>query len=90
MRMLAAVREDRRKEVRMMAVKHNIQTQNLAMKKVCVKIVPRVLTDERKERRIACCREWQFEGGDFFYHVITGDKSSAYKYNLEAKSQSRE
>ncbi len=64
---LAAVREDQRKEVRMIAGElglpkssaHNILTQNLGMKKVCAKIVPRVFTDEQKERRIACCQEWQ-------------------------------
>jgi len=97
-RVLAAVRNDRRKEVRMIAGElglpkssvHNILTQNLGMKKVCAKIVPRVLMDEQKERRIACCQEWQSLGDDFLNHVITGDESWVYEYDLELKSQSRE
>ncbi len=83
MRVLAALEEARRKEIRMIAGElglpkssvHNILTQNLGMKKVCAKIVPRVLTDEQKERRIACCQEWQSLGDDFFNRVITGDES---------------
>ncbi len=63
---LAAVREDQWKEVCMIEGElglpkssvHNILTQNLGMKKVCAKIVPRVLTDEQKECGIACCQEW--------------------------------
>ncbi len=88
---LAAVGEDRRKQVRMIAGElgllkssvHNILTQNLGMRKVCAKIVPRVLTDEQKERRIVCYQEWQLLGDDFLNQVVTEDESWVYEYNLE-------
>ncbi len=65
-RVLAAVREDRRKEVRIIvgelglpnSAVQNILTQNLGMKKVCAEIASRVLTDKQKECRIACCQEF--------------------------------
>ncbi len=64
-RVLAAVRENQKKEFHMIAGElrlpkssvHNILMQNLGMKKVCAKIVPIVLTEEQKEYRIACCQE---------------------------------
>ncbi len=94
----AAVREVQRKEVHMIAGEldlpkssvHYFLMHNLGMKKVCAKTVPRVLTDEQKERRIAYCQEWQLLGDDFLNHVIAGDESWVYKYYLELKSLSCE
>ncbi|XP_011858412.1 PREDICTED: putative uncharacterized protein FLJ37770 [Vollenhovia emeryi] len=36
---------------------YEIVTENLAMRKVCAKLVPRVLTDEQKETRARICQE---------------------------------
>lgn len=36
---------------------HNIVTENLNMRKVCAKLVPKVLSDEQKQRRVDVCRE---------------------------------
>ncbi len=52
--------------------------------------MPRVLTDEQKERWIACCQEWQSLVDDFLNHVITEDEFWIYKHDLELKSQSCE
>ncbi len=49
-----------------------------------------VLTDEQKKRTIACCQKRQSLGDDFLNHIITGDESWVYKYDLELKSQSCE
>jgi len=61
------------------------------MKKVCAKIVPKLLTPEQKLRRKECCVDWKTseESDEFLERVITGDKSWIYEYDIELKSQSR-
>ncbi|UYV75854.1 hypothetical protein LAZ67_13001562, partial [Cordylochernes scorpioides] len=56
---------DRRLSLKMIAYEvsvnkftvHQIVTQDLMMRKVCAKLVPRVLTAEQKQRRVDVCRE---------------------------------
>jgi len=36
---------------------HQIVTETLGMRKVCAKLVPIVLTDDQKQRRVEACRE---------------------------------
>ncbi|XP_023723477.1 protein GVQW3-like [Cryptotermes secundus] len=36
---------------------HTIITEDLAMRKVCAKLVPKVLTDDQKQRRVAACED---------------------------------
>jgi len=41
--------------------KGSVQTilkKNLNMRKLCAKIVPKVLTDEQKQERVDCCNDW--------------------------------
>jgi len=62
------------------------------MKKVCAKIVQKLLTPEQKLRRKECCVDWKTseESDEFLERVITGNESWIYEYNIELKSQSRE
>jgi len=56
---------------------HQILTQELAMKKLCVKIVPKNLTIEQKDNREDVCLhflEW-IQSDRNFLNVITGDKT---------------
>jgi len=71
---------------------HTILTEHLEMKKVCAKIVPKMLTPEQKLRQKECCvdRKTSEESDEFLERVITGDKSCIYKYDIELKSQGRE
>ena len=71
---------------------HTILTEHLDMKKVCAKIVPKLLTPEQKLRRMECCADWKTseESNEFLERVITGDESWIYDYNIKLKSQSRE
>ena len=54
---------DRRLSLRMIADRigidsitvHTIITENLAMRKICAKLVPKVLTDDQKQRRVSAC-----------------------------------
>jgi len=71
---------------------HTILTEHLDMKKVCAKIVPKLLTPEQKLRWKECCADWKTseESDEFLERVITGDESWIYDYDIELKSQSRE
>ena len=62
------------------------------MKKVCAKIVPKLLTSEQKLQWKECCADWKTseESDEFLERVITGDKSWIYDYDIKLKSQSRE
>ena len=59
---------------------HTILTEHLDMKKVCAKIVPKLLTPEQKLRRKECCADCKTseESDEFMERVITGDESWIY------------
>jgi len=61
------------------------------MHRVAAKFVPRLLTPEQKELRVAVCQELHQRALDdpsFMLRVITGDKSWVYRYDPETKQQS--
>ena len=62
-----------------------ILTEDLDMRKVCAKMVPKELTEEQKQRRVTICQhllEWQ---GDILGRVITGDGSTNMILNRNGK-----
>lgn len=92
---------DRRLSLRLMAAEldmnhttvHKIVTEQLGMRKICAKLVPRVLSDEQKQRRVECCQEMlnlMNSEPDFEDDVITGDESWVFQYDPETKRQSAE
>ena len=100
-RVTPLVRSDRRLTVRVISSElnlnrftvHQILTQNLGMRKVCAKMVPKNLTTEQKAIRTDVCLDLLDhleEEPEFFSHVITGDESWILEYNPETKRQSRE
>ncbi|UYV82119.1 hypothetical protein LAZ67_21000950 [Cordylochernes scorpioides] len=96
-RVLEVLRTDRRLSIQQIAdtlhmstfVEH--VTEDLQMRKVCAKLVPKVLTQDQKELRVLRCQELldlvQNEP-DFLNSVITGDESWMFKYDPESKRQS--
>ncbi|XP_031331873.1 protein GVQW3-like [Photinus pyralis] len=65
-----------------------ILSENLHMRSVADKFIPRVLTDEQRERRLQACLELQNqlkEDSEFFSKVITGDESWCYGHDPETK-----
>ncbi|GFX77324.1 protein GVQW3 [Trichonephila clavipes] len=72
---------------------HRIMTEDLQMRKVCAKLVPKVLTQDQKELSILRCQELldliQNEP-DFLNSVVTGDESWMFEYDPESKRQSCE
>jgi hypothetical protein len=59
---------------------YSIWTEDLEMRKICAKIVPKLLNPEQKLRRKQCCIDWKAieERDVFLERVITGDESWIY------------
>ena len=67
---------------------HQILTQDLNMRKVCTKMVPKNLTTERKASRRDVCLDLLDHlerESEFFSRVITGDESWVLEYNPQDK-----
>ncbi|UYV69314.1 hypothetical protein LAZ67_6003231 [Cordylochernes scorpioides] len=98
-RVLEVLRTDRRLSIQQIAdtlhmstfVVHVIVTEDLQMRKVCAKLVPKVLTQDQKELNVLRCQELldliQNEP-DFLNSVVTGDESWMFEYDPESKRQS--
>ncbi|UYV80229.1 hypothetical protein LAZ67_18002090 [Cordylochernes scorpioides] len=72
-------------------VVHVIVTEDLQMRKVCAKLVPKVLTQDQKELRVLRCQELLDlikNEPDFLNSVVTGDESWMFEYDPESKRQS--
>ena len=96
------VRSDRRLTVRVIAnelgmnserVWRTIITEDLGMRRICAKMVPRLLTDEQKEWRVEVCQDilTRLETDpNLLGRTITGDESWIVEYNPFTKQQSLE
>jgi len=95
------VRSDHRMILRMISSElnlnqftiHQILTQDLDMRKVCAKMVPKILMTEQKANwRDVCLNllDHLEREPEFFSHVITGDESWILEYNPKTKRQSQE
>lgn len=93
------VRANRRITIRELAEELNISygsvqsilTDNLHMRRVSAKFVPRLLTDEQKANRVSVCTELKDRlqaDPDFIAKIVTGDESWVYGYDPETKMQS--
>ena len=72
---------------------HEIVSENSGMRKVCAKLVTKVLTDELTYRRVKMCQELLHcvrDVPNFLENVITGDESWIFDYDPEIKRQSSE
>ena len=99
--MRALVRSDRRLTVRMIASElnlnhitvHQMLTEELGMKNLCAKIVPKNLTIEQKDNRKDVCLhllERIQSDRNFLKNVVTGDETWIFEYDPETKRQSKE
>jgi len=90
------VSEIRRLTVRSIAEQVNIDreifrkilTEDLDMRNVCAKMVPKELTEEQKQRRVTICQDLLERQDDILGRIITGDKTWVYQYDPETKRQS--
>ena len=68
-----------------------IITEDLGMRKICAKMVPKLLSDDQKERRVLVCKdilERLETEPNLLGKVITGDESWIFEYDPETKRQS--
>ena len=93
------IRKDRRLGVRTLAEDVNLDRESvrrilreeLNMRKVCAKMVPKLLSDEQKERRKELCLDLLHRTEnepDLLNSIITCDETWVFTYNLETKRQS--
>jgi len=94
------VHEDHRRTIKDIATIINVSygtvqtilTCDLNMHRIAAKFVPRLLTPEQKEHRVAICQELRQHAVDdpsFMSRVITGDESWVYGYDTETKQSSQ-
>jgi transposase len=70
---------------------HNILTDKLGMHRVAAKFVPRLLTDEQKEQRVAISQELLDQANsdeNLLKNIVTGDETWVYGYDVETKAHS--
>jgi len=75
------------------SIVHEIVTTELQVRKVCAKLVAKVLIDEQKENRVSISRELldHVRGNpDFLEQVISSDEAWVFEYDPETKRQSSE
>ena len=68
-----------------------ILTDDLHMKRVCMKVVLRLLTDDQCEQHQTIASDLlkhSREDVQFLKNIVTGDESWVYRYDLETKQQS--
>ncbi|XP_025421236.1 protein GVQW3-like [Sipha flava] len=93
------IRSDRRLTVREVANEvgisigtcHSILSDELGMKRVSAKLVPKLLTEEQMEHRIEVCLDLKNRVSNdpsFIKSIITGDEIWVYGYDPEIKVQS--
>ncbi|XP_050522590.1 protein GVQW3-like [Daktulosphaira vitifoliae] len=98
-RVRSLIREDRRLTVRMVSSELGINRETVrqilindfGMRKVCAKMVPKNLSAEQKQHRMALaqdCLEQVENDPTLLDRVITGDESWFFQYDPETKRQS--
>jgi len=65
-----------------------ILIEDLDMRKVCAKMVPKELNEEQKQRRVTICQDLLERQDDILGHVITVYETWVYQYDPEMKHQS--
>ena len=65
-----------------------ILTEDIDLRKVYAKMVPKELTEEQKQRRVTICQDLLERQDDILGRVITDDETWVYQYDPETKRQS--
>jgi histone-lysine N-methyltransferase SETMAR len=69
----------------------SILAENLNMRRISARFVPKLLSDDQKAHRVSVHRELKQQARDdpnFISNVITGDETWVYGYDPETKQQS--
>lgn len=71
---------------------HGIVTEDLQMRKVCGKLVPKVLSADQRQLRVSRCQELLDlirNEPNFLHSVVTGDATWLFEYDPESKRQTK-
>ena len=97
-----AVLDDRRLKVRELAdivgisksAVHRVLSENLDMRKLCARWVPRLLTLDQKQCRedvsIECLAKFHSDKAEFLRRFVTMDESWVHRFTPETKEQSKQ
>jgi histone-lysine N-methyltransferase SETMAR len=69
-----------------------ILADNLSMRRISAKFVPRLLSDYQKAHHVSVCRELKQKATDdpnFISNIRTGDETRVYGYDPETNSSHR-
>lgn len=70
----------------------DIITNSLCMSRVCARWIPRLLTEEQKQRRVMLSQRFldnvQTHGDEFLTNIVTTDETWVYTYDPESKAES--
>jgi hypothetical protein len=93
-----AINEDRRNTTKQVSEETNVSwsscqqilTEDLRMRRVSAKFVPRLPTEQQKDDRLNVCRDLEELRNDpnFLTKIVTGDESWCYAYDPETKQAS--
>lgn len=97
----AALKEDRRLTIRLLAAQLNIDketirttiNEDLGNRKLCARFFPHALIAEQKEQRVAACQNhlrMQETDPRFLNKIVTGNETWCFAYDPETKKQSAE
>ena len=71
---------------------YRILTDELHMRKVCARWIPRLLTDDNRNKRVNASkkflRRYRHEGEEFLSRIVTTDETWLFLYDPETKEQS--
>lgn len=71
---------------------YNIIHNELNMRRLCARWIPKMLTEEQKKQRVTCCQRFldrvEREGQAFLERIVTVDETWISLYEPETKSQS--
>ena len=92
------VQSDRRLTVQKIADelglnRESVQTillHDLGMRKMCVKLVPKILSGDQKQHRVNFCKgmlERKKDDLNILYQVITGDETWVFQYDPKMKTE---
>ncbi len=99
-RLRALVTADRRLTLRALSEELHINKEtirrmlheDLNMRKICAKMVPKILTADQKQLRMEICNDLlsriESNGRDWLQNVVTGDESWIFEYDPETRRQS--
>ena len=101
-RLRTLIMADRRRSLRSLSEELHINKESirqmlhdeLNMRKICAKMVPKILSFEQKHVRKSICEDLinriQTEGRDWMKYIVTGDETWIFEYDPETRRQSQQ